>query len=107
MQSGVIGQFGVKGGDQDILPLGSHCGAILELSDAFDPVSRPFNPRRSDEHPGEGILAQNGDQELGFKTVHLAAEGIAPHLDVENGQRLEVKPDNPFCQQDHAGTGAK
>jgi hypothetical protein len=44
--------------------------------------------------------------QVGFKTVRLPAEGVAPDFDVHQSQRFDIGIGNRFGKQNHSGAGA-
>src|SRR5687767_6099274 len=87
----VTGQLRVEGGGEHwALPYrhdptgGRSCRLRLGHSGQhLHPVAGPFHPRRPDEHRVHGLAADPGQVEVGLEGVDLAAEGVAPHRDVQ------------------------
>ena len=105
MQSGVLGELGVKGDTQHGV-----------LSNAYDPPlaggnrlhSRPefFHPRRSDEDSREDTNAfLPGQAKLhgGFEAMHLAPEGVAAHRYVQGSKEWLLPFGGTGGQHDETG----
>jgi len=81
---------------------GGTCGHRTEHLGALADV---LDPWRADEHGMHRLPADPGDREVGLERVDLAAEGVAPHRDVQAAQRALAldATDQAIGEHDHPG----
>ena len=91
METNVVGQFRMKGCGEQMPLLRRDDPAIGQTGENFRIRLNRFNDRSTDE---DGVIrtafAQFGDGQVGFKGVHLAAEGIALDGDIHEAQQWLV-----------------
>ncbi len=108
MESVIPGQFRVKGGRQQVALLHGHRRPIFQRGQNLHSRFHPLNDRSADEDSVEGQVSQDGNRQVGLKTIHLTAESVAPDGDVHQTQDgLTGHPvHNLFRQQNHPGASA-
>src|SRR5665811_2007743 len=86
VQTGVIGQLGVKGGHQDAALTG---GDDVPLAGRQDVDFRPgaLDPRRTDEHGAQRGRAQALDAQVLLEAAYLTPERVAARDDVHDAER--------------------
>lgn len=108
MEAGVGGEFGVEGGDEPMVLLGGHGGAIGEGGEDVDTRTGANEFRGADEDSGEGVvlgISDGADVEASFKAIDLATEGVAFDIDIHEAEEWLVLA-NLFGHENHAGASA-
>jgi len=103
----IRGQFWVERGRQEVTLLyGDRCPVIQRGQD-IHACTHPLNDRGADEDSVEGRVSQDGNRQVGLKTIHLTAKSVSPDGDVHQTQDgLAGHPVHDlFRQQNHPGAG--
>lgn len=108
VEARVVGQFRVKRGSEKMPLLGGDNPPVGNRSEDFCIAAHRLNNRRADENRMIwrvrcGGAFEFGDVEVYLERIHLAAEGIALHLDIHEAQQGLIAP-NIFRQEDGACT---
>ena len=87
MQPAIIAQLGVEGRDEHPSRSAQH-GPAVDLGEDLDALTDGLDDGRPDEHGMEGPASEAGDVEVGLEGLPLAAEGVAPHDEVDGAEAL-------------------
>src|SRR3954454_12650346 len=77
----------------------------VDLGEDFDAGAVLLDPRRPDEHRVHGLV-EVGEVEVGLERADLAAERVAPGLDVHQPQMVAVEHDQAGARAQHRRAGA-
>lgn len=98
-------KLGVEGRGQNIV-LAHGYRLTVNLSQHLYTCAHAGNDRSANENSREGVCPDLGYAQVGFKTVHLSAKGVAPHGGVKHAEAGLVRVFNVAAQQYKPGATA-
>ena len=94
MHARVVGELGMKGGDQDVA-LDRRDAVTLDLGEHLHAGARRLDPRPADEHRVQRALAEGRRPQIDLETVHLTPERVAPRDDVDEAPAAADRASRP------------
>ena len=102
MEAGFAREFRMEGGRHDIALADGNDPAVVEPGKDVDVRAGSLDDGRPDENAVDGLIAEDGNGQLGFERVELPPEGVALDGHVEERQDRRFAADNLPGENDHA-----
>ena len=100
MQAGLPRDLRVER-DHEQVALADRHRVAVDGGEHLDVVAADLDPRRADEHGAHGLAGHAGDPQVGLEGADLAAERVAPALDVHHAEVRAVEHDHPRAGPEH------
>ena len=106
MDPSIVGEFGMKSGGEQVSLPHRHGPPVFEDGQDFHASTDAYYHRSPNENAVVWLGIQRGNLERLFKTVDLAAKGVAPDANVHQAQGNRVLFRDFVGQHDHSGASS-